>query len=42
MSPQKRVMEPAEIAHVALMLAADEAGGINGQGINVCGGTVMD
>jgi len=42
MSPQKRLMEPAEIAHVAVMLAADEAGGITGQGINVCGGTVMD
>jgi NAD(P)-dependent dehydrogenase (short-subunit alcohol dehydrogenase family) len=42
MSPQKRVMEPEEIAHVALMLAADEAAGINGQGINVCGGSVMD
>jgi NAD(P)-dependent dehydrogenase (short-subunit alcohol dehydrogenase family) len=42
MSPLKRVMEPEEIAHVALMLASDEAGGINGQGINVCGGSVMD
>ena len=42
MSPLKRVMEPEEIAHVALMLATDEASGINGQGINVCGGSVMD
>jgi NAD(P)-dependent dehydrogenase (short-subunit alcohol dehydrogenase family) len=42
MSPQRRLMEPAEIAHVALMLASDEAAGITGQGINVCGGTVMD
>jgi NAD(P)-dependent dehydrogenase (short-subunit alcohol dehydrogenase family) len=42
MSPLKRVMEPEEIAHVALMLASDEAGGINGQGVNVCGGSVMD
>ncbi|MEW6300424.1 MAG: SDR family NAD(P)-dependent oxidoreductase [Thermodesulfobacteriota bacterium] len=42
MSPLRRVMEPEEIAHVAVMLAADEAGGITGQGINVCGGTVMD
>jgi NAD(P)-dependent dehydrogenase (short-subunit alcohol dehydrogenase family) len=42
MSPLKRVMAPQEIAHVALMLASDEAGGINGQGINVCGGSVMD
>jgi len=42
MSPLKRVMEPEEIAHVALMLVSDEAGGINGQGINVCGGSVMD
>jgi NAD(P)-dependent dehydrogenase (short-subunit alcohol dehydrogenase family) len=42
MSPLKRVMQPEEIAHVALMLAAYEAAGINGQGINVCGGSVMD
>ena len=42
MSPQKRLMEPGEVAHVALMLAADEAGAITGQGINVCGGAVMD
>jgi NAD(P)-dependent dehydrogenase (short-subunit alcohol dehydrogenase family) len=42
MSPQKRVMEPEEVAHVALMLASDGAAGINGQGINVCGGSVMD
>ena len=42
MSPQKRVMQPEEIAHVALMLASEDAGGITGQGINVCGGTVMD
>ena len=42
MSPLKRLMEPEEIAHVALMLASDEAAGINGQGINVCGGSVMD
>src|SRR5262249_6392601 len=42
MSPLKRVMQPEEIAHVALMLAADEAAGINGQGNKVCGGWVMD
>ena len=42
MSPLKRVMQPEEIAHVALMLAAEEAAGVNGQGINVCGGSVMD
>jgi NAD(P)-dependent dehydrogenase (short-subunit alcohol dehydrogenase family) len=42
MSPQRRLMEPREIAHVAVMLAADKAGGITGQGINVCGGAVMD
>ena len=29
-------------ARTAGLLAADEAGGITGQGINVCGGTVMD
>jgi len=38
---QERILEPEEIAHMALYLASDEAHGITGQAINVCGGTVM-
>jgi NAD(P)-dependent dehydrogenase (short-subunit alcohol dehydrogenase family) len=41
MSPQNRLMAPGEIAHVALMLIAEEARGITGQSINVDGGMVM-
>ncbi|MFQ6015903.1 MAG: SDR family NAD(P)-dependent oxidoreductase [Anaerolineae bacterium] len=41
MCPQNRLMEPDEVAHVAVMLASDEARGITGQAINVDGGAVM-
>jgi 3-hydroxybutyrate dehydrogenase len=41
MSPQKRLVTPEEVAAVALLLASDEGRGINGQGINVDGGTVL-
>jgi 3-hydroxybutyrate dehydrogenase len=41
MSPQNRIIEPEEVASVALLLASDEGRGINGQAINVDGGTVM-
>jgi len=41
MSPQKRMIRPEEIAHVAVMLAADEAAGIHGQTIVIDGGQVM-
>lgn len=40
-SPQNRLIEPAEVAHVVMMLLSDEARGITGQAINVDGGTVM-
>ena len=40
-SPQKRLFTPAEVAHVALMLADENARGITGQAINVDGGQVM-
>ncbi len=40
-SPQKRLTQPAEITALALHLASDAARGINGQAINVDGGTVM-
>jgi NAD(P)-dependent dehydrogenase (short-subunit alcohol dehydrogenase family) len=41
-SPQNRLITPEEVAAVVVFLASDEARGINGQGINVDGGTVMD
>jgi NAD(P)-dependent dehydrogenase (short-subunit alcohol dehydrogenase family) len=41
MSLQKRLIDPEEIAEMAVYLASDEARGITGQAINVCGGTVF-
>ena len=40
-SPQKRLIAPGEIAHLAVMLASEAASGMNGQAINVDGGAVM-
>jgi 3-hydroxybutyrate dehydrogenase len=41
MSPQNRLVTPEEVAAVALLLASDEGRGINGQGINLDGGSVF-
>jgi NAD(P)-dependent dehydrogenase (short-subunit alcohol dehydrogenase family) len=41
MSPQRRMIEPAEVAHAALMLCADAARGIHGQTIVIDGGAVL-
>jgi NAD(P)-dependent dehydrogenase (short-subunit alcohol dehydrogenase family) len=41
MSPQNRLVTVEEVAAVALLLASDAGRGINGQGINVDGGTVL-
>jgi 3-hydroxybutyrate dehydrogenase len=41
MSPQNRLVTTEEVAAVALLLASDEGRGINGQGINVDGGSVL-
>lgn len=41
MSPQNRLTTPEEVAALALLLASDEGRGINGQGINVDGGSVL-
>jgi NAD(P)-dependent dehydrogenase (short-subunit alcohol dehydrogenase family) len=41
LSPQGRLMESDEIAAMTLYLGSEMARGINGQGINVCGGSVM-
>jgi len=40
-SPQKRLIEPEEVAAVALLLASDEGRGVTAQAWNVDGGTVQ-
>jgi NAD(P)-dependent dehydrogenase (short-subunit alcohol dehydrogenase family) len=39
--PQRRLIEPEEVAYVTLMLASERARGITGQAIQVDGGAVM-
>jgi NAD(P)-dependent dehydrogenase (short-subunit alcohol dehydrogenase family) len=39
--PQKRLMEPEEVASMAVMLASGVARGITGQAINIDGGAVL-
>lgn len=41
MSPQKRLIEPAEVAYAALMLCSHDARGIHGQAIVIDGGAVL-
>ncbi len=41
MSPQRRLIQPDEVAHVVLGLCADEARGVHGQAIPIDGGQVM-
>ena len=41
MSPQNRLIVPEEVAALALLLASEDGRGINGQAINVDGGTVL-
>jgi 3-hydroxybutyrate dehydrogenase len=41
MSPQNRLVTPEEVAALALLLASDEGRGINGQAINVDGGSLL-
>ena len=41
MSPQNRLATAEEVAALALLLASDAGRGINGQGINVDGGSVL-
>jgi NAD(P)-dependent dehydrogenase (short-subunit alcohol dehydrogenase family) len=41
MSPQRRMVEPDEVAHVVAMLCSDHAKSIHGQSIPVDGGQVM-
>jgi NAD(P)-dependent dehydrogenase (short-subunit alcohol dehydrogenase family) len=41
MSPQRRMIQPAEVAHAALMLCGDDARGIHGQTIVIDGGAIL-
>ena len=41
MSPQNRLATADEVAAIALLLASEEGRGINGQGINIDGGSVF-
>lgn len=41
MNPQNRLIAPEEVAALTLLLASEEGRGINGQAINVDGGTVL-
>jgi 3-hydroxybutyrate dehydrogenase len=40
-SPQRRLVEPEEVAALAVLLASDDARGVTGQAWNVDGGTVQ-
>jgi NAD(P)-dependent dehydrogenase (short-subunit alcohol dehydrogenase family) len=40
-SLQKRVLDPEEVAAMALYLASDDARGVTGQAFNICGGRVF-
>ncbi len=39
--PIQRILEPKEIADLAVYLASEASGGMTGQAINLCGGQVM-
>lgn len=41
MSPQRRMVQPEEVAELAVLLASEESRSITGQSINICGGSVM-
>jgi 3-hydroxybutyrate dehydrogenase len=41
MNPQRRLIDPDEVAHAALMLCAHEARGIHGQTVVIDGGAVL-
>lgn len=40
-APQHRLIEPEEVANLALLIASEKLGGMTGQAINVDGGAVM-
>ena len=40
-TPIQRLLEPEEIAFLAVYLASEEAEGMTGQSLNICGGSLM-
>lgn len=40
-NPMKRLLEPEEVAEMAVYLASETAGGVTGQALNIDGGSVM-
>ena len=40
-SLQRRVLDPDEVAAMAVYLASDDARGVTGQALNICGGTIF-
>jgi len=40
--PQKRLIQPEEVAHLVSFLCSENAGGITGQSINICGGLSLN
>jgi NAD(P)-dependent dehydrogenase (short-subunit alcohol dehydrogenase family) len=40
-APQKRLIEPEEVASLALLMVSEKLGGMTGQAVNVDGGAVM-
>jgi len=40
-NPVQRLLEPEEVANMAVFLASEESGGITGQALNISGGFVM-
>ncbi len=40
-TPMERLIEPEEVAALAVYLASEEAKGMTGQAVNICGGSIM-
>jgi ketoreductase len=40
--PLRRIIDPGEVARLAVFLASDDASAITGQAYNICGGQTMD
>jgi NAD(P)-dependent dehydrogenase (short-subunit alcohol dehydrogenase family) len=40
-NPMQRLIEPEEVAALAVYLASEEAKGMTGQAMNICGGSIM-
>jgi NAD(P)-dependent dehydrogenase (short-subunit alcohol dehydrogenase family) len=41
MNPMQRLLEPDEVAELAVFLASDSAKSITGQAYNISGGSIM-